>query len=75
MDEIFAEVKKPPLDQSFLRNPRIRKYFPKSYSDEKVADVSKIIICFRGQFLYCLGMRLETGGADSMSILKKATLN
>lgn len=39
MDEIFAEVKKPPLDQSFLRNPRIRKYFPKSYSDEKVADV------------------------------------
>ena len=39
MDEIFAEVKKQPLDQSFLRNPRIRKYFPKSYSDEKVADV------------------------------------
>lgn len=39
MDEIFAEVKKPPLDQSFLRNPRIRRYFPKSYSDEKVADV------------------------------------
>lgn len=39
MDEIFAEIKKPPLDQSFLRNPRIRKYFPKSYSDEKVADV------------------------------------
>lgn len=39
MDEIFAEVKKPPLDQSFLHNPRIRKYFPKSYSDEKVADV------------------------------------
>ena len=39
MDEIFAEVKKPPLDQSFLHNPKIRKYFPKSYSDEKVADV------------------------------------
>lgn len=39
MDAIFAEVKKPPLDQSFLRNPRIRRYFPKSYSDEKVADV------------------------------------
>ena len=39
MDEIFAEVKKPPLDQSFLRNPKIRKYFPKSYSDEKVAEV------------------------------------
>ena len=39
MDEIFTEIKKPPLDQSFLRNPRIRKYFPKSYSDEKVADV------------------------------------
>ena len=39
MDEIFAEIKKPPLDQSFLRNPRIRKYFPKSYSDEKVAEV------------------------------------
>lgn len=39
MDEIFAEVKKPPVDQSFLRNPRIRRYFPKSYSDEKVADV------------------------------------
>ena len=39
MDAIFVEVKKPPLDQSFLRNPRIRKYFPKSYSDEKVADV------------------------------------
>ena len=31
MDEIFAEIKKPPLDQSFLRNPRIRKYFPNSY--------------------------------------------
>ena len=39
MDEIFAEIKKPPLDQSFLRNPKIRKYFPKSYSDEKVAEV------------------------------------
>ena len=39
MDDIFAEVKKPPSDQSFLRNPKIRKYFPKSYSDEKVADV------------------------------------
>ena len=39
MDEIFAEVKKPPLDQSFLRSPKIRKYFPKSYSDEKVAEV------------------------------------
>ena len=39
MDDIFAEVKKPPLDQSFLHNPKIRKYFPKSYSDEKVAEV------------------------------------
>ena len=39
MDDIFAEVKKPPSDQSFLRNPKIRKYFPKSYSDEKVAEV------------------------------------
>lgn len=39
MNEIFAEVKKPPLDQSFLRNPRVRRYFPKSYSDEKVADI------------------------------------
>ena len=39
MDDIFREAKKPPLDQSFLRNPRIRKYFTKSYTDEKVADV------------------------------------
>ncbi len=39
MDDIFAEMKKPPLDQSFLRNPKIRKYFPKSYSDEKVGEV------------------------------------
>ena len=39
MDEIFAEVKKPPLDQSFLHNPKIRKCFPKSYSDEKVAEI------------------------------------
>ena len=38
VDKIFAEVKKPPLDMTFLRSPKIRKYFPKSYSDEKVAD-------------------------------------
>ena len=38
VDRIFAEVKKPPLDMTFLRSPKIRKYFPKSYSDEKVAD-------------------------------------
>ena len=38
VDKIFAEIKKPPLDVSFLRNPKIRKYFPKSYSDERVAE-------------------------------------
>ena len=38
VDKIFAEIKKPPLDVSFLRNPHIRKYFPNSYSDERVAD-------------------------------------
>lgn len=38
VDKIFAEIKKPPLDISFLRNPKIRKYFPKSYSDERVAE-------------------------------------
>ena len=38
VDKIFAEIKKPPLDVSFLRNPKIRKYFPNSYSDERVAD-------------------------------------
>ncbi len=38
VDKIFAEIKKPPLDMSFLRNPKIRKYFPKSYSDERVAE-------------------------------------
>ena len=36
--KIFAEIKKPPLDMNFLRNPKIRKYFPKSYSDERVAE-------------------------------------
>ncbi len=44
MDDIFREAKKPPLDQSFLRNPRIRKYFPKSYTDEKVADVIQRLV-------------------------------
>lgn len=38
VDKIFAEIKKPPLDMNFLRNPKIRKYFPKSYSDERVAE-------------------------------------
>lgn len=38
VDKIFAEIKKLPLDVSFLRNPKIRKYFPKSYSDERVAE-------------------------------------
>ena len=38
VDKIFAEIKKPPLDVSFLRSPKIRKYFPKSYSDERVAE-------------------------------------
>lgn len=38
VNKIFAEIKKPPLDMNFLRNPKIRKFFPKSYSDERVAE-------------------------------------
>ena len=50
VDKIFAEIKKPPLDVSFLRNPKIRKYFPKSYSDERVAEtILKLVEMWHNQ--------------------------
>ena len=36
--QILSEVKKPSQDKSYLANPKIRKYFPKSYTVEQIEN-------------------------------------
>ncbi len=38
MGKILAEVKKPSQDKSYLANPKIRKYFPKSYTVDQIEN-------------------------------------